>query len=576
MDPDDGLHMHHIESSGSTEAIYSPCGPDPNHQRTAMERYLSEQFESWSASNRPGLTKSGTEVQNKDLAIRAFLSAGISTALPTTGPAMVDQEYHLSESEAKQAMNKMKRIVLKGGETSIKFKNISKKKRKYFSDLYTTLLDTSWVICVLLFTTSFYLSWLIFAITYFLLSYFHGDLDPQSPGWIPCIQELDGFSSAFLFSLETQHTIGYGGRQPTKECPVAVLVVTMQAVLGCLIQAFMVGLVFSKLSRPQQRTKTVIFSQNAVINMRNKQLSLIIRIGDLRDDNFILGTKIACKLLRRTLTEEGEAVQEMVDLRVEPNSNNESCIFFVWPLEIIHIIDESSPLFCISASDLAREKFEVVIIMEGTIETSSMTFQARSSYLASEILWGHRFEYMTIYRRDRREFEVNFSAFHSTFPVETPTCSAQDLQRYQQQQQLVHKSSALHLINNLTNLPPENVSSVLNIAHKIVADSKDNENMSPMIGSGDRSPVLGSGNRSPQVGSDPRSHLTGLGSEASYPLRSNSISDRESLLRKASVNAFLAQKCRGVGSRVRYHTNTTSSTTSKPYDETETQSDSDC
>ena len=71
----------------------------------------------------------------------------------------------------------------------------------------------------------------------------------------------------------------------------------------------------------------------------------------------------------------------------------------------------------------------------------------RSSYLASEILWGHRFESMTIYRRDRREFEVNFSAFHSTFPVETPTCSARDLEKYQEQQKLIEKSSALHLVS---------------------------------------------------------------------------------------------------------------------------------
>ena len=220
---------------------------------------------------------------------------------------MVDLENDMSEREAKQAMNKRKRIVLKGGETSIKFKNISQKKRKYISDLYTTLLDTSWAFCMLLFTASFYLSWLIFALTYLSLSFLHGDLANHGPGWVPCIQELDDFSSAFLFSLETQHTIGFGGRQPTKECPVAVIVVTLQvrdyhcfqlfifplkAVFGCFIQAFMVGLVFSKLSRPQQRTKTVIFSQNAVINIRNRKLCLIIRIGDLRDDNFILGTKV--------------------------------------------------------------------------------------------------------------------------------------------------------------------------------------------------------------------------------------------------------------------------------------------
>ena len=30
-----------------------------------------------------------------------------------------------------------------------------------------------------------------------------------------------------------------------------------------------------------------------------------------------------------------------------------------------------------SADDLGKEKFELIVIMEGTIETSSMTFQAR-------------------------------------------------------------------------------------------------------------------------------------------------------------------------------------------------------
>ena len=54
----------------------------------------------------------------------------------------------------------------------------------------------------------------------------------------------------------------------------------------------MVGLVFSKLSRPQLRTKTVIFSQRAVITLRNRRLFLIFRIGDLRDDNFVLGTQV--------------------------------------------------------------------------------------------------------------------------------------------------------------------------------------------------------------------------------------------------------------------------------------------
>ena len=71
----------------------------------------------------------------------------------------------------------------------------------------------------------------------------------------------------------------------------------------------MVGLVFSKLSRPRNRSKTIIFSNQAVVTKRNDRLCLIIRIGDLRDDNFILGTQISAKLLRRRTSVEGEVYQ---------------------------------------------------------------------------------------------------------------------------------------------------------------------------------------------------------------------------------------------------------------------------
>ena len=57
----------------------------------------------------------------------------------------------------------------------------------------------------------------------------------------------------------------------------------------------MVGLVFSKLSRPRNRSKTIIFSNQATITMRNRRLCLIIRIGDLREDNFILDTQVRNK-----------------------------------------------------------------------------------------------------------------------------------------------------------------------------------------------------------------------------------------------------------------------------------------
>ena len=50
-----------------------------------------------------------------------------------------------------------------------------------------------------------------------------------------------------------------------------------------------------------------------------------------------------------------------------------------------------------------------------------------TSYLPNEFLWGHRFEQMQIYQKDRNKFEINFSAFHSTYEVETTSQSEREL-----------------------------------------------------------------------------------------------------------------------------------------------------
>ena len=101
---------------------------------------------------------------------------------------------------------------------------------------------------------------MFYAVIYYLICWRHGDFQPghlpheqEANNWTPCVAELDGFAATFLFSLETQHTIGYGSRATTTECAEAIVVMSTQSVLGCLIQAFMVGLVFAKLSTPNKR-----------------------------------------------------------------------------------------------------------------------------------------------------------------------------------------------------------------------------------------------------------------------------------------------------------------------------------
>lgn len=67
------------------------------------------------------------------------------------------------------------------------------------------------------------------------------------------------------------------------------------------------------------------------------------------------------------------------------------------------------------------------IFAEGVIESTGMTTQARSSYLPSEILWGHRFVNVVSFRKETGEYEVDYTLFNNTYDVDTPLCSAKQL-----------------------------------------------------------------------------------------------------------------------------------------------------
>lgn len=91
---------------------------------------------------------------------------------------------------------------------------------------------------------TFVSTWLLFAIIWWIIALTHGDFDPTEtakPGHNPCIDAVSDFPTAFLFSLETQHTIGYGGRAVTSECPEAVIMIMIQSITGTLVQALMTG-----------------------------------------------------------------------------------------------------------------------------------------------------------------------------------------------------------------------------------------------------------------------------------------------------------------------------------------------
>ncbi|CAH0723321.1 unnamed protein product, partial [Brenthis ino] len=322
-----------------------------------------------------------------------------------------------------------KRVIFKHGDCNVVQWNVAKRRRRYLQDIFTTLVDAQWRWTLLVFALSFILSWLLFALIWWLIIFTHGDLSPptnSSETFVPCLNNVNSFTGCFLFSVETQHTIGYGSRTTNEECPEAIFVMCLQSIVGVFIQAFMVGTVFAKLSRPKKRAQTLLYSRNAVICLREGQLCLMFRVGDMRKSH-IVEAHIRAQIIRRKITREGEMLPfYQQELKVGADGE-EDRLMFIWPMTIVHKINEKSPLYNLTAEDMLKERFEIVVMLEGVIESTGMTTQARSSYLPSEIQWGHRFETMVSFRKETGEYEVDYTRFNNTYEVDTPLCSAKQL-----------------------------------------------------------------------------------------------------------------------------------------------------
>lgn len=93
---------------------------------------------------------------------------------------------------------------------------------------------------ILVYLVTFVLSWMLFALLWWAMQSWHGG---QS-----CVDGVDGFTTALLFSIETQHTIGYGSRAVTDRCSGAVTLLMFQSVFGAVTQCIVTGIIFAKVS----------------------------------------------------------------------------------------------------------------------------------------------------------------------------------------------------------------------------------------------------------------------------------------------------------------------------------------
>lgn len=353
------------------------------------------------------------------------------TIIRSDNPSNEHPKITLDSDSTSTSFHRRRRLVSRNGKVKVTNSNVPRKHERYFGDLFTTTLDLPFHWIGFIYSLVYLVSWSGFGTLWWIIYILRNSYGYEE---YYCVENVDSWTTAFLFSIETQTTIGYGGRQVTSNCPEGVILLLIQTLVGSFIAATLLGIVFAKASRPKKRSRTILFSEKAVIGKRDDRLCLMFRVGDLRKSQ-LLECHIQMEIFYSRETNEGELpyFQERVCLGNGITEGEETYYtFLILPNVVAHVIDKESPLYKMSRLDMLKTNVELIVILEGVIESTGLTMQARTSYTANEIVWGCNFA--TMPREDSPAYKgqlmVDFSYFNKLEPVKNmPDCSAKDYQR---------------------------------------------------------------------------------------------------------------------------------------------------
>lgn len=209
------------------------------------------------------------------------------------------------------------------------------------------------------------------------------------------------FVHAFFFSVQTLSTVGYGQMAP--QTMPANLVVTLEGFVGLFNVAIATGLLFARISRPTAR---VMFSHRAAVCRHEGVPTLMLRAANRRR-NRIVEADVTVTLVRDGTTLEGVQMRRFENLATV---RSRSPIFtLTW--QIMHHIDETSPLHGETTASLKARHAEIVVILKGLDETFAQTIHARASYGPDDIVWGGRLADVFSRNHDGRPV-IDYTRFH--------------------------------------------------------------------------------------------------------------------------------------------------------------------
>jgi inward rectifier potassium channel len=216
------------------------------------------------------------------------------------------------------------------------------------------------------------------------------------------------FWAAFFFSVETLATVGYGLMTPATIY--GHVVATAEIFVGMFLTALVTGAFFARFARPRPR---LVFSETAVITPYEGRQALMLRVASRRMQGISEATARISYLRNEPLGD--TRFRRFNELKLV--RNNIPVLSLSWT--IIHVIDESSPLWGMNPDRMAAEQPTLMASITGFDEAISSTINDRRTYRPEHIRFGHVFANIL---RDLPDgfIELDITRIHDTAPVARP------------------------------------------------------------------------------------------------------------------------------------------------------------
>src|SRR5262249_9937814 len=162
------------------------------------------------------------------------------------------------------------------------------------------------------------------------------------------------FLQAFFFSVHTLATIGYGTISPVGLA--ANVIVSIESFIGLFGLALCASLLFARFSRP---TAKILFSDRAVIAPSRGMPVCELAAPTPRHNQII---ELEAKVLFARFEEvDGRPLRRFYPLKLE----RDRVVFFPLSWTIVSPIDETSPVYGMSAEDLRKTSCEFLVLLTG-------------------------------------------------------------------------------------------------------------------------------------------------------------------------------------------------------------------